>query len=71
MKNSFSYNKVLRAPKERAPHKCLALIKLESIFNEKEDVYYSQTYLEECKYDVKDVKRSIRIIDELEKSLSD
>ena len=71
MKTSFYYNKVLRATKEKTPYKCLALARLESILNVKRDVYYSQTYLEECKYCAKDINRSMHIIDVLEKSLSD
>ena len=71
MRVSFYYDKVLRVRKEKTPHKCLVLIRLESILSVKGDVYYSQTYLEECKYGVKDIKRSMCIIDELEKSLSD
>ena len=71
MKTSFYYNKVIRVPSEGSPYKYLALIRLESILNVRENVYYSQTYLEECKYDIKDVKRSMRITDELKRSLPD
>ena len=71
MNTSFYYKKVIRVPSEGSPYKYLVLIRLESILNVRENVYYSQTYLEECKYDVKDVKRSMSITDELKRSLPD
>ena len=47
------------------------MIKLESTIRSEETLYYPQTILEECKYDVKNIKRSRRITDEFEKSASD
>ena len=39
-------------PKEDAPYKCLSLIVLESVIRVSKK-YYSQTFLEECKYVIK------------------
>ena len=49
----------------------MSLIRLESVINSEKDLYYPQTILEECKYDVKNIRRNRRITDELEKSASD
>ena len=38
-----------RMPKEKAPCKCLLIIMLDSVI-ETNKKYYTQTYLEECKY---------------------
>ena len=49
----------------------MSLIRLESVINSEKDLYYPQTILEECKYDVKNIRRNRCITDELEKSASD
>ena len=54
----FYNNKVPKVPKAKTSYKCLSLIKLESILRVKETLYYSQTLLEECKYDVKNIKEN-------------
>ena len=48
----------------------MSLIKLESIIRSEENLCYPQKILEECKYDVKNVKRSRSITDEFGKSAS-
>ena len=64
----FLKNKI---PKEKTPYKCLSLIKLESILRIKKNYCYSQIFLEECKYGVKNIKRNSRIDCDFEKSSSD
>ena len=59
-----------KVPKEKAPHKCLSLIMLDSGLKSKKK-YYPQTLLEECKYEIKKIKLENLIDDDLEKSLSD
>ena len=51
-------------PKEKAPCKCLSIIRLDSVIKSKKK-YYPQTLLEECKYEQE------KIDDDLEKSESD
>ena len=58
IKTDFHNDKI---PKEKTPYKCLSLIKLESILRTKESYYYSQTFLEECGYDEKIIKRNRHI----------
>ena len=36
-------------PKEKVPCKCLSIIMLDSVI-ESDEKYYTQTFLEECKY---------------------
>ena len=60
-----------KAPEEKFRYKCLSLIKSESIIRSGENLCYPQKILEECKYDVKNIKRSRSISDEFEKSASD
>ena len=57
-------------PKEKAPCKCLSIIMLDSVIKAKKK-YYSQTLLEECKYEQEKIKMENLIDDDLEKSLSD
>ena len=38
-----------KMPKEKAPCKCLSIIMLDSVIRAKKK-YYSQIFLEECKY---------------------
>ena len=59
-----------RMPKEKAPCKCLSIIKLDSVIKVKKK-YYPQTLLEECKYEPKKIKMENLIDDDLEKTLSD
>ena len=47
------------------------MIKLESIIRSEENLSYPQTILEECKYDVKNIRRNRHITDEFETSASD
>ena len=71
VRTNFSQNKVSKAPEEKFPYKCLSLIKLETIIRSEETLYYPQTILKECKYDLKNIKRSRLITDEFEKNPSD
>ena len=57
-------------PKEKAPHKFLSLIMLDSAIKLREK-YYPQTLLVECKYEPKKTKIEYLINDDLEKSSSD
>ena len=57
-------------PKEKPPCKCLSIIMLLSVFEAKKK-YYSQTLLEECKYEKERIKIENLIDDDLEKSESD
>ena len=58
-----------KVPKEKAPHKCLSLIMLDSVLRWKK-TYYPQILLEECKYELKKIKMENLIDDDLEKSAS-
>ena len=53
-------------PKEKAPCKSLSMIMLDSVIKAKKK-YYSQTFLEECKYEPKKMKMENFIDDDLEK----
>ena len=44
-----------KVPKEKAPHKCISFIMLDSVLKSKKK-YYPQTLLEECKYELKKTK---------------
>ena len=59
-----------KMPKEKEPCKSLSTIMLYSVVKAK-NMYYSQTFLEECKYEAKKIKMENFIDDDLEKSLSD
>ena len=65
MNTNFQGKKV---PKENASYKCLSLIMLDFVINKK---YYSQTLLEECKYDMKKNEMENLINDDLDLSSSD
>ena len=56
--------------KEKAPHKCLSIIMLDSVIEAKKK-YYPPTLLKECKYEQEKIKMENLIDDDLEKSLSD
>ena len=43
-----------KMPKEKAPCKCLSIIMLDSVIKAKKK-YYPQTFLEECKYELKKI----------------
>ena len=60
-----------KVPKVKTPDKCLSLIKLESILRTKGNSYFLQVFLEECNYDVKEIKRNRQIDYDFEKSSSD
>ena len=66
--NSYNKNGSKKIPEEKAPHKCLSIIILDSVIYPYEK-YHPQTFLEECKY----VKEKItnNYIDEELKSESD
>ena len=59
-----------KVAKENASYKCQSLIMLDSVDKVKKK-YYSQTLLEECKYEIKKTKMENLISDELEPSSSD
>ena len=59
-----------KLPKENASYKCLPLIMLYSIVKVKKR-YYFQTFLEECKYDIKRSEMENPINDDLNESSSD
>ena len=68
IKTNFNNNEI---PKENTPHQCLSLIMLEPVIRTEGDYYYPQTFLEECKYEVKNVKRNKCIDYVFDKSSSD
>ena len=57
-------------PKEKAQCKSLSIIIVDSVVKAKKK-HYPQTFLEECKYELKKIKMENLIDDDLEKSLSD
>ena len=57
------YNK--KMPKEKVPCKCLSIIMLDSVI-ESDEKYYSQTFLEECKYVQEKIKFENYIDEELD-----
>ena len=56
--------------KEKSPCKCLSTIMLESVITANEK-YYSQTFLEECKYVQEKIKTDNYTDEDLEKNESD
>ena len=62
--------KVKKIPKENASYRCLSVKMPDSTVKVKRK-YYSQTLLEECKYEIKKTKMENLINDDLEKSSSD
>ena len=59
-----------KMPKEKSPCKCLSIIMLDSVIRVNKK-YYSQTFLEECKYVQEKIKTENYIDENLEKSESD
>ena len=59
-----------KVPRENASYKCLSLIMADSVIKASKK-YYSQTLLEECKYETKKTKMENLINDKLEPSSSD
>ena len=59
-----------KIPKENASYKCLSLIMLDSVITANKK-YYSQTLLEECKYETKKNKIENLINDDLDPHSSD
>ena len=57
-------------PKENASYKCLPLIMLDSVISVTKK-HYLQTFLEECKYEIKKNKTENLINDDLDPSSSD
>ena len=57
-------------PEQNATYKCLSLIMLDSVIKVNKK-YYTQTLLEECKYEIKKTKIENFNNDDLEPSLSD
>ena len=62
--------KVKKIPKENASYRCLSVKMPDSTVKVKRK-YYSQTLLEECKYEIKKTKMENLVDDELEASSSD
>ena len=60
-----------KEPKQNVPYKCLSLIMLESVVRTEEKKYYSQIFLEECKYEEKNIKGNKRIDYDFDTSSSD
>ena len=56
--------------KDKASHKCLSMIILDSVVKVKKK-YYPKTLLEKCKYEIKMTKTENLIDDQLEASSSD
>ena len=67
--NFYNINGSKKMPGEKVPHKCLSIIILDSIIYAYEK-YYSQVFLEECKYAKENIKTKNCIDNEL-KSESD
>ena len=59
-----------KIPKENASYKCLSLIMLDSVIRANKK-YYPQTFLEECKYEIKKNRMENLINDDLDPSSSD
>ena len=59
----------INIPKESTEYRCLSLVMLSSV--KKSGKKYPQTFLEECKYEIKKNKKQNLINDNLEPSLSD
>ena len=57
-------------PRKTAACNCLSLIVLESVIRASKK-YYPQTFLEECKYEIKKKKKMEKLITDLELNLSD
>ena len=62
------HNKIM--PKEKAPCKCLSIIMIDPIIKANKK-YYTQTFLEECKYMQEKIKAENYINEDLENSDSD
>ena len=58
---------VKKVPKENASYKCLSMIMLDSVIRVNKK-YYSQTLLEECKYEIKKNKMENLISDDFDSS---
>ena len=67
IRTAFRRNNVSKALNENVSYKCFPLIKLES----EENLFYLQTILGKCKYDVENAKRNRGIVNEFERSASD
>ena len=67
--NFYNKNESKKILEEKAPHKCLSIIILDSIIDAYEK-YYAQVFLEECEYAKENIKTKTYIDNEL-KSESD
>ena len=67
MNTNFQGKKI---PKENPSYKCLSLIMLDSVIRVSKK-YFPQTFLEECKYEIKKTKMENLINDDLDLSSSD
>ena len=67
MNTNFQGKKI---PKENPSYKCLSLIMLHSVIRVSKK-YFPQTFLEECKYEIKKTKMENLINDDLDLSSSD
>ena len=70
MITNFQGRKRKKKKKEKAPWKCLSIITIDSVIKAKKK-YYSQTLLEEYKYEQEKINMKNLIDDDLEKSESD
>ena len=59
-----------KMPKKKAPRKCLSIIMIDSVIKVNKK-YYSQTFLEECKYMQEKIKIENYINEDLENSYFD
>ena len=62
--NFYNKNGFKKIPEEKASHKCLSIIILDSIIYAYEN-YYPQIFLEECKYAKENIKTKNYIEEEL------
>ena len=62
--NFYNKNASKKIPEEKAPHKCLSIIILDSIIYAYEK-YHPQVFLEECKYAKENIKTDDYIDEEL------
>ena len=62
--NFYNKKRLTKVPEEKIPHKCLSIIILDSVMYAYEK-YYSQIFLEECKYMKEKIKTNNYIDEEL------
>ena len=67
---NFRHNRDRKNTKRKYTYKCLSLIMLESV-SKTHEKYYPQTFLEECKYEIKKNKMENLFNDDLDPSSPD